>query len=158
MSEPQLPRRPISPWPIGAGVLGGFVALAIILNDATLAVELMTAVALLAGLFLMRRRKEDSGQDQHDGRPNFGQLTRQQGPWQSSPAASVPESADLPAVLTVDEVASYLRSDVLVVIAELEAGQMPGNRVGPDWRIRRQALDAWLDGAHRVSAASPGSR
>jgi excisionase family DNA binding protein len=157
MSEPHLPRRPISPWPIGAGILGTFVALAIFLNDGTLAVEVMTAAALLAGLLLMRK-KEDRGQENLGGKSASQQPTQQKKPCQPLAPASFADPDDLPAVLTVDEVASYLRSDVLVVIAELEAGQMPGNKLGPDWRIRRQALDVWLDGAHRVSTAGPASR
>ncbi|MCC6831871.1 MAG: helix-turn-helix domain-containing protein [Thermoleophilia bacterium] len=47
-------------------------------------------------------------------------------------------------VLTVDEAAAVLRVPAGEVLARLEAGDLPGRRLGGDWRISRPALLAWL--------------
>jgi excisionase family DNA binding protein len=58
-----------------------------------------------------------------------------------------------PPVLKAEDAAAYLGVDVAEVVAEIQAGRMPGNRLGHRWLIRREALNAWLDGAF----SRPGS-
>lgn len=51
----------------------------------------------------------------------------------------------LPAILTLEEVAQYLRvtSDELKV--ELNSRRIPGRKIGEKWRIPREALEKWLN-------------
>ncbi len=47
-------------------------------------------------------------------------------------------------VLTVGEAADLLRVEAEVVEELAEAGDLPGRRIGGDWRFSREALLAWL--------------
>jgi excisionase family DNA binding protein len=46
---------------------------------------------------------------------------------------------------TSAEVASLLRLNVQVVQRKLQAGEIPGYRVGKDWRVERAQLLEWLE-------------
>lgn len=50
-------------------------------------------------------------------------------------------------VLSAEEVAAWLEVDVEEVIAMMQAGQMPGNVVGVQWRCHRESLRRWIDGS-----------
>jgi excisionase family DNA binding protein len=50
-------------------------------------------------------------------------------------------------VLTAEEAADLLRSDVATVTAMAEDGTLPGRKVGDDWRFARSALMRWLGAA-----------
>lgn len=52
--------------------------------------------------------------------------------------------AEPPAVLTLEEVAELLRVETPVVEELADAGQLPGRRVGGEWRFAREAVLAWL--------------
>lgn len=52
--------------------------------------------------------------------------------------------AEPPPVLTAEEAAELLRVEPAVVLALAEAGQLPGRRVGGEWRFAREAVLAWL--------------
>jgi excisionase family DNA binding protein len=47
-------------------------------------------------------------------------------------------------VLTTEEAAELLRSDVATVTAMAEDGTLPGRKVGDDWRFARAAILRWL--------------
>jgi excisionase family DNA binding protein len=47
-------------------------------------------------------------------------------------------------VLTLEEVAAYLRLAPEVVEAQASAGSLPGRRVADTWRFLRSAVDEWL--------------
>src|SRR3954470_17205655 len=49
-------------------------------------------------------------------------------------------------VLTSEEVADLLRSDVATVTAMAQDGTLPGRKVGDDWRFARAAIIRWLSG------------
>jgi excisionase family DNA binding protein len=53
---------------------------------------------------------------------------------------------DSPALLTASEVAELLRLNLQVVQRKLQAGEIPGYRIGRDWRIDRLQLMEWLEG------------
>jgi len=55
--------------------------------------------------------------------------------------------APAPEVLTLQEAAELLRVDVEALRAWAEAGDVPGRRLGDDWRFRRDALLDWLGAA-----------
>ena len=47
-------------------------------------------------------------------------------------------------VLTLEEVAAFLKLSVDTVRARAEEGELPGRRFGKDWRFARLAVLAWL--------------
>ena len=53
--------------------------------------------------------------------------------------------ASLPEILTVDEVAAYMRIQRHTVVRRLIlSGKLRATRVGPQWRITRAALEEFL--------------
>ena len=52
--------------------------------------------------------------------------------------------AEASPVLTLDEAAELLRTDPAVVTELAEAGELPGRRVGGEWRFARAAVLDWL--------------
>jgi len=47
-------------------------------------------------------------------------------------------------VLTLEEVAAYLRLPVETVIRQAAQGQIPGRRIEDTWRFLKAAIDDWL--------------
>ena len=48
------------------------------------------------------------------------------------------------AVMTVDDVAQYLRIHKTTLYRLLKRNQIPAFRVGSDWRFSRKAIDSWM--------------
>ena len=48
-------------------------------------------------------------------------------------------------VLTVKEVAQYLKVNERTIYRMAVAGELPAFRVGNAWRIRLSSLDAWIN-------------
>jgi excisionase family DNA binding protein len=65
---------------------------------------------------------------------------------------------DATGLLTTADALVYLRTTSRTLYRHLAAGDIPGVRVGHQWRFRKQDLDRWLTGqsrsASRVAAAS----
>jgi excisionase family DNA binding protein len=53
-------------------------------------------------------------------------------------------SSDIPSVLTVNELAHYLKVHPGTVYRLLKAGKLPGFRVGSDWRLSKEEVERWL--------------
>ena len=49
-------------------------------------------------------------------------------------------------VLTLEQAAALLQVDAAEIEALAEAGELPGRKLGAEWRIPRAALLAWLGG------------
>jgi len=49
-----------------------------------------------------------------------------------------------PDVLTIEEVADYLRVPKAAVEREVRRGHIPGRRIEDTWRFLRAAIDDWL--------------
>ena len=49
-----------------------------------------------------------------------------------------------PEVLTLEEVADYLRVSVEVVERQASQGQVPGRKIEDSWRFLKSAIDDWL--------------
>jgi excisionase family DNA binding protein len=49
-----------------------------------------------------------------------------------------------PTILTVQEVARYLRVHTMTVYRMVQRGDLPGVRVGRGWRFKRDQIDRWL--------------
>ncbi len=50
----------------------------------------------------------------------------------------------LPQVLTIDEVAAYLRLPKEIVERQAEHGRIPGRCIETTWRFLKVAIDEWL--------------
>jgi excisionase family DNA binding protein len=59
-------------------------------------------------------------------------------------------------VMTTQEVAEYLRLNERTVLKLAAQGELPGIRLGNQWRFRRAVLDAWLDD-RMLGVRQPGS-
>ena len=55
--------------------------------------------------------------------------------------------ADAPEVLTVEQAAELLQVPSDDVRALADAGELPGRRIGDEWRFLRRAVLAWLGGS-----------
>ena len=64
---------------------------------------------------------------------------------------SIHKTKDDPAVLTVHEVAEYLRISEAKVYRLARDGELPVVRIGKTWRFRRDLLDDWLAGAKKAA-------
>jgi len=51
-----------------------------------------------------------------------------------------------PAIMTVQELARYLRVHVMTVYRMIQRGDLPAARVGRGWRFRKDQVDRWLEG------------
>ena len=60
-------------------------------------------------------------------------------------------TAEIPDVLTVEEVATWLRINRKTVYEAAKSGQIPCCKVGRILRFSRQAVLQWLNGQGRVS-------
>jgi excisionase family DNA binding protein len=54
-------------------------------------------------------------------------------------------------VLTVKEVAAYLRVHQSTIYRLLKAQQLPGFRIGSDWRFNIEAIDQWRTAAQEAA-------
>ncbi len=63
---------------------------------------------------------------------------------------SNPDLDNLPAILTVEEVAEALRIGRSAAYELVRSGGLPAVRIGRTIRVSRQALLAWIDGAARA--------
>ena len=63
-------------------------------------------------------------------------------------------TAALPKVLTVRELSDYLRIHPTTVYRLLRARQLPGFRVGSEWRFSVDIIDRWRLGEEQASTSS----
>ena len=54
---------------------------------------------------------------------------------------AVPDIA--PAVMTVNDLARYLKVHPSTIYRLLKTGQLPAFKVGGDWRFNREQIDRW---------------
>lgn len=48
-------------------------------------------------------------------------------------------------ILTISDVAEFFKVADKTVYALAQRGELPGFKVGGQWRFRRTAIDAWID-------------
>jgi excisionase family DNA binding protein len=56
----------------------------------------------------------------------------------------VSQTTDIPEVLTLDEVAAYLRLPKEIIIRQAAQGYLPGRQIEDTWRFLKAAIDDWL--------------
>ena len=54
-------------------------------------------------------------------------------------------NAPLTPMMTIDELADYLRLHALTIRHLASRGEVPAFKVGRQWRVKRALLDAWLE-------------
>jgi excisionase family DNA binding protein len=58
------------------------------------------------------------------------------------------------ALMTLDEVAAYLRLSKDTVYRMAQSGKMPASKVGTQWRFRQSDVEEWLE-QHKNVAKRP---
>lgn len=48
-------------------------------------------------------------------------------------------------VMTLDELAGYLKVPKSTLYKLLQEGRIPGQKIGKQWRFGKMAIDRWLD-------------
>jgi len=61
-----------------------------------------------------------------------------------------------PIILTVQEVAAYLRLHAVTVYRMAQSGDLPAFRVGRRWRFKREQIEQWM--ADHQAGAATGSQ
>lgn len=61
-------------------------------------------------------------------------------------------------VLTLQEVAEYLKISDRTVYGYAQRGLLPGIKVGSAWRFLRVDIDAWLEEQKRITEQSTSDR
>lgn len=57
-------------------------------------------------------------------------------------------------MMTVKEVAAYLKLNPITVYRYAAQGKIPGFKVGSSWRFKKEILDAWVDSEVKRPAAT----
>ena len=50
-------------------------------------------------------------------------------------------------ILTVNEIADYLKVERKTIYRLVKQGKIPGRKVGGTWRFKKDTLDGWLAGS-----------
>ena len=56
-------------------------------------------------------------------------------------------------ILTIEEVARYLKLKPQTIYKWAQDGQIPATKLGKEWRFRKSLLDEWIDAAIVLSPA-----
>ena len=62
-------------------------------------------------------------------------------------------SIDLDTLMTLDEVAAYLRLSRDTVYRMVQKGKIPASKVGTQWRFRKIEVDQWLEANKNLEPA-----
>lgn len=49
-----------------------------------------------------------------------------------------------PSLMTIDEVAKYLRIKKVTIYKHVQDGKLPGFKVGSKWRFKKSTIDKWI--------------
>ncbi|MCX7421989.1 MAG: helix-turn-helix domain-containing protein [Planctomycetia bacterium] len=61
-----------------------------------------------------------------------------------------------PDVLTIDELAAYLKVAKSTLYKLAQTGRVPGQKVGKHWRFRKVSIDRWLEQNQQVERPAGG--
>jgi excisionase family DNA binding protein len=48
-------------------------------------------------------------------------------------------------MMTVEELAKYLKMKVVTIYKHAQEGKIPGFKVGSKWRFKKQTIDNWIE-------------
>ena len=60
-------------------------------------------------------------------------------------------------ILTISEVASLLKVAEKTVYGLAQKGNIPGFKVGGQWRFKRTAIDSWIEAKTKAVGAQPAN-
>jgi len=60
-------------------------------------------------------------------------------------------------ILTISEVATLLKVAGKTVYGLAQKGNIPGFKVGGQWRFKRTAIDSWIEAKTQVAGAQPAN-
>lgn len=49
-----------------------------------------------------------------------------------------------PSLMTIDELAKYLRMKKVTIYKHSQEGKLPGFKVGSKWRFKKSTIDKWI--------------
>lgn len=52
--------------------------------------------------------------------------------------------ANKPSLMTIDELAKYLRMKKVTIYKHAQEGKLPGFKVGSKWRFKKLTVDKWI--------------
>jgi len=52
--------------------------------------------------------------------------------------------ANKPSLMTIDELAKYLRMKKVTIYKHAQDGKLPGFKVGSKWRFKKVTIDKWI--------------
>ena len=58
-------------------------------------------------------------------------------------------------ILTISDVASYLKVTEKTLYGLAQKGDLPGFKFGGQWRFRRAAIDSWIDVKTNITGGRP---
>ena len=61
-------------------------------------------------------------------------------------------------ILTISDVASLLKVAEKTVYGLAQKGDLPGFKVGGQWRFSRSAIDAWIEAKTKAAQSGAGSK
>ena len=50
-----------------------------------------------------------------------------------------------PSLMTIDELAKYLRMKKVTIYKHAQEGKVPGFKVGSKWRFKKTTIDKWIE-------------
>ena len=56
-----------------------------------------------------------------------------------------------PTLMTLDEIAKYLRMKKVTIYKHAQEGKIPGFKVGSKWRFKKTSVDKWITGKEKSS-------
>lgn len=59
-------------------------------------------------------------------------------------------------MLTIEDVAAYLKLKPQTIYKWAQTGKIPGAKFGKEWRFRRSAIEQWID--HQISSQAGSSK
>ena len=57
-----------------------------------------------------------------------------------------------PRIMTIEELAKYLRLHKSTVYRMVRQGEIPSSKIGNQWRFRKDVIDTWLSNKEHIEA------
>ncbi len=59
-------------------------------------------------------------------------------------------------VMTINELADYLKMKVVTIYKHAQEGKIPGFKVGSKWRFKKETIDEWIEKQEKSQKSSRG--
>jgi excisionase family DNA binding protein len=58
-------------------------------------------------------------------------------------------------VMTIDELATYLKVSKSTLYKLVQSGKVPGQKIGKHWRFKREVIDKWFEPSSALNSIHP---